>query len=117
MSGTLMRMLGCLEMRSGWYFRAKHVRGVAKTLADGISRWERDNVNRHIREYRPDINWQERGLGQTGRDPCTGIMASSTSVSQLWTRLSALTRHLSGLGSNFEGEDRRSVFFGRHPHE
>ena len=111
-----MRMLGCLEKRSGWYFRAKHVKVDANMSADGVSRWERDNVNRQ-REYRPEINWQEQDLGQTGRDLCTGIMASSTSVSQLRTRLSALTCHLSGLGSNFEVDERCSVFFGRHPHE
>ena len=90
-------------MRSGWYFRAKHVKGVANTLVDGISRWERDNVNRHLREYRPDINWQEQDLGRHGRDLCTGTLESSTSVGQLRTRLSAITCHLSGLGSNFEG--------------
>ena len=32
-----MPVLGCLEMRNGLNFRAKHVRGVANTLADGIS--------------------------------------------------------------------------------
>ena len=90
-------------MCNEWYFRAKHVKGVANTIADGISRWEFDNVNRHLREYRPDINWQEQALGQPERDLCTGILAPSTSVGRLWTRLSALTCYLSGLGSNFEG--------------
>ena len=85
-------------MRSGWYFRAKHVRGVANTLADGFSRWERDNVNKHLPEYRPDINCQEQDLGLIGMDLCTGILASSTCVGQLRTRLSALKCHLSGLG-------------------
>ena len=102
-SGTLMRMLGCLEMCNEWYFRAKHVKGVANTIADGISRWEFDNLNRHLREYRPDINWREQAMGQTGRDLCTGTLASSTSVGQLRTRLSSITCHRSGLGSNFEG--------------
>ena len=102
-SGTLMRTLGCLELRIGWYFPWKHARGVANTLADGISRWERDNSHKHPREYRPDINWQEQNLGQTRRDLCTGIMASGTSVGRWRTRLIALACHLSGLGSNFKG--------------
>ena len=80
-SGTLMRMLGCLEIHSGWYFRAKHVKGVANTLSDGISRLERGNVNRHLREYRPDINWQEQDLGQPRRDLCTRILASNIRAS------------------------------------
>ena len=32
-AGALMRMLGFLEMGSGWRFRTKHVHGVAKVLA------------------------------------------------------------------------------------
>ena len=67
-----------------------------------FSRWERDNVNGHLRECLPGISWQEHDLGQTRRDLCAGILAF-TSVGQLRTRLSALTCHLSGLGSNFEG--------------
>lgn len=38
-SGVLMRMLGVSEMRNGWRFRAKHIKGMANTLADGLSRW------------------------------------------------------------------------------
>ena len=83
-------------------FRAKHVRGDVNTLDDGISRWERNSVNRP-RESRPDINWQEQDLRMTGRDLWTGILASSTSIGQLRNRLSELTRPISGLGSNFEG--------------
>ena len=37
-SGAMLRMIGCLEMRSGWCFGAKHVKGVANILADGLSR-------------------------------------------------------------------------------
>ena len=35
-SRTVLRLLGCLEMRSGWHFRAEHVKGVANTLAGGF---------------------------------------------------------------------------------
>ena len=74
-------MLGFLEMRSGWCFRAKHVKDVANTLADGISRWERENVNRHLREYHPDINWQQ-DLGLTGRDLHIGVQYIRGSVAE-----------------------------------
>ena len=43
-SGALMRMMGALEMRNGWQFRAKHIKGVTNTLADGISRWDRADI-------------------------------------------------------------------------
>ena len=39
--GALMSILGYLERDSDWSFRAKHVAGIANTLADGISRWQR----------------------------------------------------------------------------
>ena len=44
-SGALMRMLGCLEMRNEWRFRAKHIKGVA----DGISRWKHDEIAPYLR--------------------------------------------------------------------
>lgn len=36
---AVLRVLGCLEMGSGWCFKAKHVAGLDNILADGISRW------------------------------------------------------------------------------
>ena len=53
-SGALMRMLGVLETLNGWRFRAKHIKGLANTLADGISRWKHDEIA-NLRSYRPDI--------------------------------------------------------------
>ena len=58
-SGAVMRMMGCFEMRSGWCFRAKHVKVVANTLADGISRWDRDSISAKLTAFRPD----RRGYG------------------------------------------------------
>ena len=44
-SGALMRLLGCLEVGSGWCFDALHVVGVENTIADGISRWEPEDID------------------------------------------------------------------------
>lgn len=41
-SGALLRMLGCLEMRNEWRFRARPIKGVPNTLADSIPRWTYD---------------------------------------------------------------------------
>ena len=41
-SGTLMRLLGALELSSGWNLDTKHVRGFFNVAAEGISRWDRD---------------------------------------------------------------------------
>lgn len=98
-SGALMRMLGCLEMRNGWRFRAKHIKGVANTLADGISRWPHDEIETNLRSYRPDIRWQERPLGPEAWGLTSDVLASSSSDDQLRSRLDAVTRRLSGLGA------------------
>ena len=86
-SGTLMRMLGCLEIGSGWCFQAKHVKGAANTLADRISRWDRSSIPSALHVFRPDVNWQEQNLGQAGADLCTGSLGTSTSVDQSRDRL------------------------------
>jgi len=75
-SGALMRMLGCLEMRNGWQFRAKHIKGLANTLADGISRWNRDDIANNLHSYRPDICWQEQHLGPEAVDVTSAILQS-----------------------------------------
>ena len=53
-SEASMRMLGCLEMRDEWRFRAKHIKCVANTLADGISRCKHDEIALNLHSYRPD---------------------------------------------------------------
>ena len=37
-SGALMRLLGVIEVSSGWHFEATHVRGIHNAAADVISR-------------------------------------------------------------------------------
>ena len=102
-AGALMRMLGCLEMRSGWCFRAKHVRGVANVLADVVSRWGHPTIAANLFAFRPDINWQEQRVGARGANLCTDILTISTSDAQLRARLSARTSLVAGLGENFAG--------------
>ena len=102
-AGALMRILGCLEKHSGWCFRAKHVRGVANVLADGVSRWDRPTIAANLLALRPDIDWQEQRLGEAGADLCTDILASSTSGAQLRARLGVRTSLVADLGARFAG--------------
>ena len=78
-SEALMRMLRCLEVRSGWCLLAGHVKGVKNALAEGISRWDRASIPSALRNCRLDIAWQEQDLGPAGASLCAGILASSTS--------------------------------------
>ena len=101
-SGALMRVLGCLEMGSGWCFRAKHIKGVRNTLADGISRWEpRESIPTELHRMRPDVSWHEQVLDAEGLALCTETLAASTSAGQLRTRLDGLMRQASVLGAFF----------------
>ena len=102
-SGVLMRMLECLEMRNEWRTRAKHIKGVAHTLADGISRWKHDEIALNLHSYRPDTCWQEQHLGQEALDLTSAVLASSSSEDQLRNRLNVITRQVSGLTASLVG--------------
>ena len=102
-SGALMRMLGCLEVRNEWQFRAKQIKGGANTLADGISRWKHDEIALKLHSYRPDICWQEQHLGQEALDLPSAVLASSSSDDQLRNRLNPNTHQVSGLDASFVG--------------
>ena len=102
-SGALMRILGCLEVTSGWCFESLHVRGQDNFVADGISRWERHTISSNLRAARPDVRWREQVLGPEAVALCSDILAESTSVAQLRTRLGHITSRVSGLGTDFVG--------------
>ena len=99
--GALMRILGGVKTRSGWYFTAAHVAGVANTLADGISRWHSPSISANLRRFQPDVCWREQVLGQAVTDLCSGILAASTSTCQLRNHLNGLTRAVFGRGVTF----------------
>ena len=91
-SGALMRLLGVLELSSGWRFDAKHVRGIFNVATDGISRWDRASVLVNLHAVRPDIPWQEQDLGAAGISLCTSWLAPNSCDTPLRPRLNALIR-------------------------
>ena len=89
-SGALMRLLGVLEVSSGWHFEATHVRGIHNATADGISRWDRGSVLDNWRAVRPNILLQVWELGTIGICLFTSVLASHTCDTPLWLRLNEL---------------------------
>ena len=79
-----------------------YVAGVENTIADGISRWEPEDIDGNLRAFRPDVAWHRQVLGPTGVAVCFGMLASS-SLCQLRRRLNELIRQVSGLGPLFGG--------------
>ena len=93
-AAALMRILGCLEMVGGWCFEAKHIAGVANTVAGGISRWPRGEISERLIAERPDIAWQEIHVGESAGALCFEILREYSRKSELLRRLSTLTeRH------------------------
>ena len=89
-SGALMRLLGVLDVSSGWKFEASHVRGIHNAAADGISRWDCGSVLDNLRAVRSYIPWQIRELGTIGMSLCTLVLASDSCDTPSRPRLNEL---------------------------
>ena len=90
-SGALMRMLGALEVSSGWHSQSSHVSGVLNYLADGIWRWDASDVRANLIAACPHVRWRQVDIGEDGRRICSAVLASTSCGTQLRQRLSALT--------------------------
>ena len=90
-SGAIMRLLGVLEVSSGWHFEATHVRGIHNAAADGISCWGCGSVLDNSGAVRPNIPWQGRELGTIGISLCTSVLASDLRDTPLRPRLNELS--------------------------
>ena len=66
-AGLLMRLLGSMEITSGWCHIAKHIPGVDSTLANGISRWLEDKVHENVARLTNDDGRREQNIQAHGR--------------------------------------------------
>lgn len=73
-AGLMMRMLGRLEIRGGWRYHAKHIPGVENVVADGISRWPREEVADRIRTLTKTDGWREQAIGSPGERLCAIVL-------------------------------------------
>ena len=62
----LMRMLGRLELASGWNHNETHIPGVQNTLAGGVSRWSREMLVDKVRELTLSSDLREQYIGPRG---------------------------------------------------
>ena len=56
--------MGRLEITSGWSHKAKHIPGVLNVLADGISRWQPDQIAGKLRNHVNEEDWRQVHTGQ-----------------------------------------------------
>ena len=61
-----MRLLGRLEITSGWSHDAKHIPGAQNVVADGISRWPKGEIARNLQTL-VQGQWREQSIGDGGR--------------------------------------------------
>ena len=62
-AALVMRIMCRLEIISGWSHKAKHILGVLNVLADGISRWQPDQIAEKLRSHVNEGDWRQVPLG------------------------------------------------------
>ena len=66
-ASLIMRLMGRMEISCGWCHVAKHIPGRKNTLADGISRWEENEIAANVRMLTKDSGWTQQDIGEGGR--------------------------------------------------
>ena len=66
-AALVMRIMGRLEITSGWSHKAKYIPGVFNViLADGISRWQPDQIAEKQRSHVNQGDWRQIPISQNG---------------------------------------------------
>ena len=63
-AALVMRIMGRLEITSSWSHKPKHIPDVLNVLADGISRWQPDQIAEKLRSHVNEGDWRQVPLGQ-----------------------------------------------------
>ena len=63
-AALVMKIMGRLELTSGWSHKAKHIPGVLNVLEDGISRWQPDQIAEKLRSHVQEGDWRQVPLDQ-----------------------------------------------------
>ena len=95
---ALMRVLGALERKEGWCFQAEHVGGVDNRIADGTTRWKREEIKKNLTKESPQTVWQVQELGEEEQRVCLEILRENTPLDGLRLRRERLPRRIGGCG-------------------
>ena len=96
--GALMRIMGALEAKGGWWFQAMYARGVDNRLADGLPRWQEGQLLYKLNAECPGIAWQVQELGTGEQLMCSEKLREDTHLEESQLRLERLTRRIGGCG-------------------
>jgi hypothetical protein len=73
--GVMCRILSALEVFSGWTFKANHIKGSYNTIADGISRLQREKIEPELHKLAPELQWRRTELRLNERMLSTSMLA------------------------------------------
>ena len=65
-AALVMRIMVRLKITSDWSHRVKHIPDVLNVLADGISRWQSDQIAKQLRSHVNEGDWRQVHIGQSG---------------------------------------------------
>ena len=78
-AALVMRIMKRLEITSGWSHKTKQIPCVLNVLADGISRWQPDQIAEELRNHVNEGNWRQVPLGQNGHEFLSILLQSASS--------------------------------------
>lgn len=70
---ALMTLLGRIEVARSWNCLATHVAGTSNDLADGVSRWHRDQIGDRVAQDTGGTPWVEFEIGRNWNEPCCTV--------------------------------------------
>ena len=99
-AALVMRIMGRLEITSGWSHKAKHIPGVLNVLADGISRWQPNQIAEKLRSHVKEGNWRQVPLGQNSLEFLSILLQPAFPKERVGEGMWSLLTHDTSLSSH-----------------
>ena len=98
-AALVMRTMGRLEITSGWSQKAKHIPGVLNVLADGISRWQPDQIAEKLRSHVNEGDWSQLPVGQISLEFLSILLQPAFPKERVDTEMWSLLTHDASLSA------------------
>ena len=91
--------MGRLEITSCWSHKAKRIPGVLNVLADGISRWETDQIAEKLRSHVNEGDWRQVCIDHNGLKFLSNLLQPSFPKERVDEGMWNLLTHDASLGA------------------
>ena len=110
-AALVMRIMGRLEITSGWSHKAKHIPGVLNVLADGISRWQPHQIVEKLRSHVQEGDWRHVPLNQNSLEFLSILLKPAfpkeTVDEEMWSLLTHDTTLSSRMSHRYNRDQNR----------